>query len=116
MTPEEADYLLDEWGRWARGDNTLSKIGYADRSPYWTPGGVLPAVEPVDPDRAYRTDRAVASLSGRRRFIVKLSYLDTSPRYAKARRLRLSREQYRVLVRGLCAMMAVRLDSCRELV
>lgn len=106
MSPEEADYLLDEWARWARDDNTLTVHWFRDRSPFYVPGGVLPTIYPVDSDRAFMTDRTVARLSGRRRFIVKLNYLDRSPIDSKARRLRMGRESYRELVKGICRVVA----------
>jgi zona occludens toxin (predicted ATPase) len=109
VSPAEADYLLDEWGRWARDDWTGT--GFKDRSPFYVPGGVLPAVLPVDVDRAYNTDRVVAKLQGRRRFVVRLHYLDPSPLQAKARRMRMRDEHYRALVKGICLVVGRMLDG-----
>ena len=112
MTPAEADYLLDEWGRWARDDRV--GIGYKDRSPFYVPGGALPAVMPVDVDRAFHTDRVVARLRGRRRYVVRLHYLDPCPLQSKARRMRMRDEHYRELVKGICAVVGRMIDGTAE--
>ena len=106
MSPEEADFYLDEWSRWVKDDNTFSLVGFKDRSPFYVEGGVLPAILPFDPERAEVTESIVTRLQGRRRYIVKLHYLDTAPVVAKAKRLRMRQEAYRKLVQGVCRVVA----------
>ena len=116
MTPAEADRLLDEWARWQAGD--CVNIGY----PRSTPFGRLikpdpsPSRLPIDVERALRTDRAVAKLTGKRRFMVKVHYLDTGPIDAKARRMHVGRKEYLSRITGICGIIAQLLDPSRKIV
>ena len=114
MTPQEADYLLAEWAAWSSGDAVY--IGY----PRSTPFGRLikpdpaPAKMPVNDARAFRTDTAIAKLNGRRKFMLRVHYLDRAPIDAKARRFRLGREAYKAKVKGICAIVGLLLDPPKE--
>jgi hypothetical protein len=114
MTPAEAAWLLEEWARWQRGDAV--NIGF----PHATPFGRLikpdpsPARFPVDPDRALETDRVIAKLPQRYRFLIRMHWLDSAPIDSKARRIRLGRKAYLLLVKGLCGVVAQRLASERR--
>jgi hypothetical protein len=116
LTPAEADYLLAEWARWQAGDAVY--IGY----PRSTPFGRLirpdpmPMRVPIDEARALRTDRAIAQLTGRRRFLLKVHYLDRAPIDAKARRLRIGRKEYQSRIQGICGIIAHVLDPPRNTV
>jgi len=116
VTPQEADYLLAEWARWQAGDAVY--IGY----PRSTPFGRLirpdpmPMRVPIDEARALRTDRAIAQLTGRRRFLLKVHYLDRAPIDAKARRLKIGRKEYQSRIQGICGIIAHVLDPPRNTV
>jgi DNA-directed RNA polymerase specialized sigma24 family protein len=103
LTAAQADYLLEEWARWQRCDPlTMDKCIKPDP---------VPAREPVDEDRALRTDRVIAKLPGRLRFLVKLHYLDSVPIDVKARRMRIAREGYKRLLEGAQRVVGERLDQ-----
>jgi hypothetical protein len=116
LTPQEADYLLAEWARWQAGD--AIGIGYPKSTPFGRliKPDPMPLRVPIDEARALRTDRAVAQLNGRRRFLLKIAYLDRAPIDAKARRLHISRTEYKARVAGLCGIIAQILDPPRKIV
>jgi len=101
MTPAEADYLLAEWARWQAGD--CINIGYPRSTPFGRliKPDPMPSRVPVDEARALRTDRAIARLPGRMRFLVKVHYLDRSTIDAKARRLHVTLYAYRKKIKAL---------------
>ena len=111
MTPGEAAWLLEEWARWTRSDGV--DVGY----PHATAFGRMivpdpaPGELPVDVDRAARTDAVIAKLPRRYKFLVKLHFLDTGPVEAKARRLRMRRKSYQLLVRGVVQVVAMKMGS-----
>lgn len=110
-----AGYLLEEWARWCQGGDTL-EIGWPPSTPF---GKLIkpdprPASLPIDVERAYLTDRIVARLPTRYRFLVKLHYLDPAPIDAKARRMRLGRNGYLHLIEGVCRVVAIKLDRNAE--
>lgn len=110
MSPAEADLLLEEWAHWQRSGGI--DIGM----PHATPFGRLikpdpaPSGRAIDDERAYQTDRALARLPSRYKFLVRLHYLDPSPIDSKARRLRIGRKAYKALIHGVCRVVAMRLD------
>ena len=111
MTPKEADFLVDEWARWQRGDDI--RIGWAPSTPFGKhiKPDPSPASMPIDEERAFRTDRVLAKMPGRIRFIVKLHYLGTAPVDAKARFMRLGRKAYLKLIESVCIVIAERIDA-----
>jgi len=115
VSPAEADLLLEEWAHWQRTGGI--DIGL----PHATPFGRLikpdpsPSRRAIDDERALATDRVLARLPHRYRFLVRLHYLDPAPIEHKARRLRIGRKSYRLLIRGVCAVVAMRLDTTAEL-
>jgi hypothetical protein len=116
MTPQEADYLLAEWARWQAGDAVY--IGYPRSTPFGRliKPDPMPLKVPIDEARALRTDRAIAQLNGRRRYWLKVHYLDRSPVDAKARRLKVGRKEYQSRIQGLCGIIAHLLDPPRNTV
>jgi hypothetical protein len=124
LTPAEADYLLAEWARWQAGD--CINIGYPRSTPFGRliKPDPMPLRVPIDEARALRTDRAIAKLTGRRRFVIngrrrywlKVHYLDRSPVDAKARRLKVGRKEYQSRIQGLCGIIAHLLDPPRNVV
>ena len=116
MTPAEADYLLAEWARWQAGDAVY--IGYPRSTPFGRliKPDPMPLRVPIDEARALRTDRAIAKLTGRRRFVIRLHYLDPAPIDAKARRLHIGRKEYKSRIAGLCGIIAHLLDPPRNVV
>ena len=111
MTPQEADYLLAEWARWQAGDAVY--IGYPRSTPFgrFIVPDPSPSREPIQIDRALKTDRVIARLPGRYRFLVKLHYLDRAPVQVKARRLRVHEENYRKRLEGVQRTVAMRLEN-----
>lgn len=111
MSPAEADYLLEEWSHWQRGEAV--DISW----PHATPFGRLikpdprPAGFAIDDARAFRTDRVIAKLPKRYRFLIRLHYLDSAPIDAKARRLRVGRASYKLLIKGICCVVAMRIAT-----
>jgi hypothetical protein len=116
LTPAEADYLLAEWARWQAGDAVY--IGYPRSTPFGRliKPDPMPLKVPIDEARALRTDRAIAQLTGRRRFLLKVHYLDRAPIDAKARRLKVGRKEYQARIQGLCGIIAHVLDPRRNVV
>jgi hypothetical protein len=114
VTPAEADYLLAEWARWQAGDAVY--IGYPRSTPFGRliKPDPMPLKVPIDEARALRTDRAIARLTGRRRFLLKLHYLDRAPIDAKARRLKVGRTEYKARINGICAIVGLLLDPPKE--
>lgn len=114
MTPAEADYLLDEWARWQRADPLT--MGWPDATPFGRQIKPDPAPSriPIDDDRALRTDRVLAKMPARIRFIAKMHYLDLAPIDQKARRLRLGRKAYLAKIEGIKRVVAARLDETRK--
>lgn len=114
MTPALADYLLEEWARWQR--ETVIHTGWPTSTPFGRHIVPDPAPSrlPVDDDRALKTDRVLAKLPGRYRFLVKLHYLDPAPIDQKARRLRLGRPGYKLLIKGVQSVVAHKLRSLQE--
>ena len=111
MSPAEAEWRLEEWAVWAKGGDALA-IGWAPSTAF---GKLIkpdptPARLPVEPDRAAQTDRVVAKLPPRRRFWVKMHFLDPSPIDVKAKRVRRGREAYKTEIAAIVAFVARRLD------
>lgn len=115
MTPEEADYRLEEWARWQRADPLTMSW------PTSTPFGrqIKPDPRPgsiaIDEQRALETDKVLAKMPRRYRFIVRLHYLDTGPIDAKAKRMGLGRKGYKALIAGIQRTIAFRLDQPRNM-
>jgi DNA-directed RNA polymerase specialized sigma24 family protein len=105
------DDPLDEWARWQGVDPLTMSWKHATSFGRMIKPDPRPAREPVDEERAIRTDKVVAKLPGRLRFLVKLHYLDRAPDEAKARRQGCSRNTYRERMRGVLAIVADRLDK-----
>lgn len=114
MTPAEADYLLDEWARWQRADPLT--MGWDTATPFGRQIKPDPAPSriPIDDARVLRTDRVLAKLPGRIRFIVRLHYLGLEPIDQKARRLRLGRKAYKLRIEAVQKLIADRLDGTRK--
>jgi len=114
LTPQEADYLLAEWARWQAGAAVY--IGYPRSTPFGRliKPDPMPLRVPIDEQRALRTDRAIARLNGRRRYWLKVHYLDRSPLDAKARRLKVGRAEYKARINGICAIVGLLLDPPKE--
>lgn len=114
MSPEEADYLLDEWARWQMED--VIRCGW----PRCTSFGKAikpdprPASVPIDDARAAETDRVVSRLPQRYRFLIRVHYVDHAPIDAKARRLKMGRNGYKALIRGIQHVVALGLARTRE--
>ena len=114
MTPAEADERLWEWSRWSRV--IVVDLDY----PHACEFGLLikpdpsPSREPVDVDRAERTEMAVLRTYGRRRFLVKLHYLGRADTEAKAKRARMCREEYLKAILGVQRVIAEILDPARN--
>ena len=111
MSPEQADLLLEEWARWQCED--VIRCGWPRSTSF---GKAIkpdprPATMPIDDARALETDRIVASLPGRYRFLLRVHYLDKAPIDAKARRLRMGRNGYKLLIRGVQHVIAMRYDG-----
>lgn len=106
-----AGYLLEEWARWCRHDPLPMDWPHATSFGKLIKPDPRPATEPIDVLRAAATDRVVARLPGRVRFLINLHYLDTGPIDAKARRLRMRRQRYLDLIDGVCRVVALRIDS-----
>lgn len=111
VEPGDLDLLLDEWARWARHDPL--KMGWSNATPI---GRMIkpdpaPSREPVDPERAFATDRVVVRLPQRYRFLINLHYRDPAPIDAKARRLRRGREAYKATILGMLRAVAPRFTS-----
>jgi hypothetical protein len=115
MSPAEADLLLDEWARWQRNDPL--KMDWATATPFGRQikPDPAPSREPIDVERAYRTDRALAKLPKRYRFLIRLHYLDHAPIDAKARRMRMGRKCYLLLIVGVQRVVGIRLDGTRNM-
>jgi hypothetical protein len=116
VTPQEADYLLAEWAQWQAGD--CINIGYPRSTPFGRliKPDPMPSRVPIDEARALRTDRAIAQLTGRRRFMLKMHYLGREPIDAKARRLKIGRKEYQSRIQGICGIIAHVLDPPRNAV
>jgi hypothetical protein len=111
LSAKETDYLLDEWARWQRMDPyTMSWPKSAPFGRYIKPDPV-PAREPVDEERALATDRVLARMPRRYRFLVRMHYLDSAPIDAKARRMRMGRKAYLLLLEGVQRVVGARLDG-----
>jgi DNA-directed RNA polymerase specialized sigma24 family protein len=111
LTAAQADYLLEEWARWQRCDPLTMDWSHSTAFGKCIKPDPVPAREPVDEDRALRTDRVIAKLPGRLRFLVKLHYLDSVPIDVKARRMRIAREGYKRLLEGAQRVVGERLDQ-----
>lgn len=111
MTPVEAEWRLEEWAVWARGGNLL-EIGWPSAAAFaWAiKPDPSPSRLPVEPERAAQTDRVVAKLPPRRRFWVKMHYLDPAPVEAKARRVGRKKDAYRREIAAIVEFVARRLD------
>ena len=111
MTPAQADVLLEEWARWQCED--VVRCGWPTATPFGRQikPDPTPARMPIDEQRAYETDRVIARLPGRYRFLIRMHYLDPAPTDTKARRLRLGRKGYLLLLKGVQHVVAMRLDG-----
>jgi len=112
MSPAEAEWLLEEWAVWSRGGDAVG-VGWPKATAFgrMIKPDPMPAQLPVEPDRAAKTDRVVAKLHPRRRYWVKLHFLDQSPIDAKARRVGRGREAYKTEIAAIVAYVARRLDE-----
>jgi hypothetical protein len=114
MSPEQADYLLDEWSRWQMED--VIRCGWPRATSF---GKAIkpdprPATVPIDDARAAKTDRVVSKLPKRYRFLIRVHYLDRAPIDVKARRLRMGRNGYKTLIRGVQHVVALGLAQTLE--
>ena len=114
MSPAEADYLLEEWAHWQRGEAVDIGWPHATAFGRFIVPDPVPARFPVDDARALATDRVIARLPQRYRFLIRMHWLDPAPIDAKARRLHMGRPSYKLLVKGLCCVVALRLHRTRE--
>ena len=114
MSPEEADFLLDEWARWQRSDPIA--IGWAPATPFGKhiKPDPSPSAIPIDENRAILTDKALAKMPQRIRFVVKLHYLGLAPIDAKARRLHMGRKAYLSLIESVKRTVGARIDETRK--
>ena len=114
MTPEQVDYLLDEWARWQRED--VIRCGWPKATAF---GKAIkpdpsPSRVPIDEQRAYITDIAIAHSPRRLRFIIKLHYLGHEPIDAKAHRMRMGRNRYKATLLGVQKIIALHIASAAE--
>lgn len=114
MSPEETDYLLEEWAHWQRSDP--SRLSWPPATPFGrliVPDPAPPAFA-VDVERALLTDRVLARLPRRYRFLVRMYYLDRAPIESKARRMRMGRRAYEMLMIGVRRVIGVRLTEALD--
>lgn len=114
MSPEEADYLLDEWTRWQMEDVIRNGWPRATAFGKAIKPDPRPCTLPIDDERAARTDRVVSKLPRRYRFLIRLHYIDRAPVDVKARRMRMGRNGYKALIRGVQHVVALGLARTRE--
>ncbi len=110
LTTEEVNYRLEEWAIWQAMDPTLmaySPISVCAKTIKPEPE---PPRMPIDDERAFQTDRALAGLPGRIMFRIRLHYLDPIPLDAKARRLGVGREAYKEGMTRILRIVAERID------
>lgn len=114
MSPEEADFLLDEWARWQRTDPI--SIGWAPATPFGKQikPDPSPSSIPIDEERAIITDRVLAKMPRRIVFIVRLHYLGMEPIDTKARRMHLGRKAYLGLIESVRRTVGDRIDQTRK--
>jgi hypothetical protein len=113
LSAAQADMLLAEWARWQSADPLEMDWPHSTAFGRHIKPDPSPPREPVDDERAYRTDRVIARLPRRYRFLIRLHYLDPAPVDSKARRLRMRRQAYLLLLTGVQRVVGARLDGTR---
>jgi hypothetical protein len=111
MSPEQADYLLDEWVRWQSEDVINNGWPRATSFGKAIKPDPRPATLPIDDERAARTDKAVSGMPQRIKSFIRLHYMDRSPISKKAQRLRCTEHAYRLRHKGVLTLVAMLLTD-----